>query len=188
MKKIISAAYFVVIWFSANAMQVIYSHDGITSGSTIRECPSQGVSRSTGNVIVGLHALTDLQRMDCGWYRVVQTANPDTNHIWIATNYTFTAEGTASPIWVERKQKIRAAKYSKYAIIVRLESVEAEGGSNKWDVVKGVLEQSKLMDKWNSCTYISADDVNFIAIKSHIQATLGLTEKELAAWLENCKY
>ena len=69
MKRILSIALIALSFVAATADQFMFSRDGVKPGSSLRELPSQGIDLQTGRVIVGLHALDDIGRMACGWYR-----------------------------------------------------------------------------------------------------------------------
>lgn len=169
--------------------QFMFSADGVTSGSSLRDLPSQGVNLKTRQVVIGLHALPNSERVKCGWYQLDYQQKPDTNHYWKATNYVFQADGTVRNNWTEYTPKARPERYSKLSIIERLEQMNgSEEGRNKWTEVKAKIEDLGLMDKWNACTYIQGDDPNFVAAKPMIAAFLGMTEKQLDDWLSNCRY
>lgn len=163
-------------------IQFMYSPDGVTQGSGLRSLPSQGVSRTTGRIVVGLHALTDDVRADCGWYRYTEVPRPDTNHYWRVTNYLFRAEGTVENIWSQYTPKPRAVNYCKADIISGL----AELG--KWEDLKAAIENADMMDLWNAATFIPADDPRFIVAKPLVMQILGMTEKQLDDFLKGCIY
>lgn len=178
--------------FSAGAElrdKFMFSADGVTKGSSLRELPSQGVNLVTHQVVIGLHALPNSERVKCGWYQLDYQYKPDTNHYWKATNYVFRADGTVRNTWTEYRPLARPMKYSKLSIIERLEQMNgSEEGRNKWTEVKAKIEEAGLMDKWNACTYIQGNDPNFVAAKPMIAAFLGMTEKQLDDWLSSCVY
>ena len=178
--------------FSAGAElrdKFMFSADGVTKGSSLRELPSQGVNLVTHQVVIGLHALPNSERVKCGWYQLDYQQKPDTNHYWKATNYVFRADGTVRNTWTEYRPPARPMKYSKLSIIERLEQMNgSEEGRNKWTEVKAKLEEMGLLDKWNACTYIQGNDPNFVAAKPMISAFLGMTEKQLDDWLSKCVY
>jgi hypothetical protein len=64
----------IVIVFSlvlgARAEQYVFVRDGAVQ-SAPRELPSAGISRDTGETLLGLHARDDATRAACGWFRVV---------------------------------------------------------------------------------------------------------------------
>lgn len=178
--------------FSAGAElrnQFMFSVDGVTKGSGLRELPSQGVNLVTHQVVIGLHALPNSERVKCGWYQLDYQQKSDTNHYWKATNYVFRADGTVRNTWTEYRPRVRPMKYSKLSIIERLEQMNgSEEGRNKWTEVKAKIEELGLMDKWNACTYIQGNDPTFVAAKPMIAAFLGMTEKQLDDWLSKCVY
>lgn len=181
MKKLMMIA-FALAAAVLTADQYMFSRDGAKPGSGLRELPSQGVELTTGRVVVGLHALDDMRRMACGWYRYEANQKPDTNHYWRVTNYVFSATGTVRAVWAEYKPKVRPLRYSKLDILEKL----AEMG--KWAQVKAAMEASGYLDRWNACTYIAADNERFLAIKPAIAQILGVTEKQLDDMLQECIY
>ena len=182
MKRMFTIVIAALAVFGALADQYMFSRDGITKGSGLRELPSQGVELATGRVVVGLHALDDLSRMACGWYRYEANPQPDTNHYWRVTNYVFSATGTVAAVWTQYTPKVRPLCYSKLDILEKL----AEMG--KWADVKAAMESSGYLDRWNACTYIAADNERFLAIKPAMAEILGVTEKQLDDMLEECVY
>lgn len=192
MKKIIVSVFalaFALVAVAELRQQFMFSSDGVTPGSSLRDLPSQAVNLETHAVVIGLHALPNSERVKCGWYQLDYQAKPDTNHYWRATNYVFNAEGTVRNVWTQFTPKPKAERYSKLSIIERLEQMNGSAeGRNKWTEVKAKIEEMGLMDKWNACTYIQGDDPNFVAAKPMISAFLGMTDKELDDWLSKCRY
>lgn len=181
MKKLMMIAFAMVAAVLA-ADQYMFSRDGAKPGSGLRELPSQGVELATGRVVVGLHALDDMRRMACGWYRYEANAKPDTNHYWRVADYVFSATGTVRAVWAEYKPKAKQLRYSKLDILEKLADM------GKWSDVKAAMEASGYMDRWNACTYIAADNERFLAIKPAIARILGVTEKQLDDMLQECIY
>ena len=181
MKKLMMIA-FALAAAVLTADQYMFSRDGAKPGSGLRELPSQGVELATGRVVVGLHALDDMRRMACGWYRYEANAKPDTNHYWRVTNYVFSATGTVRAVWAEYKPKAKQLRYSKLDILEKLADM------GKWSDVKAAMEASGYMDRWNACPYIAADNERFLAIKPAIARILGVTEKQLDDMLQECIY
>lgn len=177
--------------FSAGAElrnQFMFSADGVTKGSGLRELPSQGVNLVTHQVVIGLHALPNSERVKCGWYQLDYQQKPDTNHYWKATNYVFQTDGTVRNTWTEYRPPARPMKYSKLSIIERLEQMNGSEGRNKWTEVKAKIEEMGLLDKWNACSYIQGNNPTFVAAKPMIADFLGMTEKQLDDWLSKCVY
>ena len=182
MKRLLAIGIAAFAVLGAMADQYMFSRDGVTRGSGLRELPAQGVELATGRVIVGLHALDDMGRVACGWYRYEANAKPDTNHYWRVTNYVFSATGTVSAVWAQYTPPARPLRYSKLEILEKL----AEMG--KWAQVKAAMEASGYLDRWNACTYIAADNERFLAMKPAIAEILGVTEKQLDEMLKECLY
>lgn len=169
----------------ANALLAVYSSDGATAGSSVRECPSQGVDLATGKVVVGLLGLSDARRAACGWYRVADAA-PGAG--WRATNVVFSADGTCRRLWAERKAPARPARYSKLAIVRALKAMDAGDGATKWDALKAKMDALGILDEWSVCTWIAGDDPAFVAAKPQLAAFLGMTEAALDEMLGECLY
>lgn len=188
MKKLVTIAICLSALLSL-ADQFMFSADGVTKGSGLRECPSQAVDLKTGEVVVGLHALTDAQRASCGWYRFVPVPKPDTNHYWRVKSYVFAPVGTVSQVWEQYTPPAKKLKYSKLSIIEKLEAMNGQNGfANKWEEVKAAITASGFIDKWNACTFIAADDPNFLAIKPALASILQMTDKQLDDVLSSCQY
>lgn len=188
MKKLVSIAICLFALMSL-ADQFMFSSDGVKRGSGLRECPSQAVDLKTGEVVVGLHSLTDSQRASCGWYRFVPVPKPDTNHYYRVKSYVFAPGGTVSQVWEQYTPKPRKLKYSKLSIIKKLESMNGTNGfSTKWEEVKASITATGYIDKWNACTYIAADDPDFLAIKPALASILQMTIKQLDDVLSSCQY
>lgn len=190
MKKLVIIAISAVALVSVAELrqQFMFSSDGTTPGSSLRELPSQGVNLETHQVVIGLHALPNSERVKCGWYQLDFQQKPDTNHYWKATNYVFQADGTVRNHWTEYAPPVRPEHYSKLSIIERLEQMNDDSHGNKWLAMKAKIEEMGLLDKWNACTYIQADDANFVSAKPMIASFLGMTSKELDDWLAKCIY
>ena len=168
----------------------IYSNDGTTVGSSPRELPTQGVSLSTGKVVVGLLSLGDAERADCGWYRIVTTSHPEaqSNEYYTVTSYNFT-NYTAETVWTCKWHKVTPTKYSKLSIITALKTVNGSAGdANAWISVKKAIEAADLMDEWNACTYLSTDNALFAAIKAQASAITGMSESQIDELLKSCIY
>lgn len=168
----------------------VFSADAVTAGSSPRELPTQGVSLTTGKVVVGLHALDDAGRADCGWYRYSPGVKPEahSNEVWkvdgyIFTNYTATAQYTCS--W----RKVKPRRFSKLSIITELEKLPgAQGDASAWVTVRNAISARGLMDKWNACTYIEENHEVFSEYKAQIAAIAGLSVAEIDEILSRCIY
>jgi len=172
------------------ADKFIYSGDGATVGSSPRELPTQGVSLTTGKVVVGLYSLDDAGRADCGWYRIVETPHPEaqSNEYYTVTGYTFT-NYTAQTNWACNWRPVEPVRYSKLAIITALKTLNGSNGdANAWISVKKAIEAADLMDEWNACTYLATDNALFAALKAQAAAITGMSEAQVEAVLRECVY
>lgn len=180
----------VLISAAIAADSFIFSSDAHTVGSSPRELPTQGVSLTTGKVVVGLHALDDSGRADCGWYRIVTTPHPaaQSNEYYTVTGYNFT-NYTAETVWTCRWRKVTPTKYSKLAVITALKTLPgANGDANAWISVKKAIQAADLMDEWNACTYLATDNALFAALKAQAVTITGMTEAQVEAVLKECVY
>ena len=177
--------------FSAD--RFIFTRDGATVGSSPSALPTQGANLKTGLVVVGLHALTDAERAECGWYRIADTTRPvaQSNEVWRVIGYTFAAptNGLCTAQWACTWRKVAPKRYSKLDVITALKTVNgASGDANAWIGVKKAIQAADLMDEWNAATYLAEDNALFLAIKAQAAALTGLSEAQIAALLDKCIY
>lgn len=174
------------------ADRFIFSRDAATAGSSPSALPTQGVNLASGRVVVGLHALSDAERADCGWYRIADTTRPvaQSNEVWRVSGYTFNAptNGLCTATWTCSWRQLPAKRYSKLDIITTLKSVNCGDGANAWARVKAAIESADLMDEWNAATYLAEDNPLFVAVKAQAAAITGLSEAQIAALLDKCIY
>ena len=190
MKHIALFALSASLALSAHALQVVFSADGKTAGSSPRECPSQGVELATGKVVVGLHALSDARRAACGWYRLVATSRPTTpkSVVSVATKPTLSPTSVFSPILEPRPARVRLVRYSKLLIVRALKAMPNADGTTKWDTLEAKMGELGILDEWNASAWISGDDPVFVSAKPKVAAFLGIAESELDALLSKCPY
>ena len=192
MKKLALAALAARAAFSIRAAdRFVFSSDGATVGSSPRELPTQGVSLASGQVVVGLHALGDERRAECGWYRVLPGEKPvaESNEVWRVSGYTFSTNGTATAQYSCTWRKVQPKTYSKLAVITALKSLPGlNGDANAWTSVKRAIEEADLADEWNACTYLAEDNALFAALKARAAAMTGLSEDEIEEVLSKCLY
>lgn len=190
MRKTASLLLAAVVCGAFAADKYIYSNDGSTVGSSPSALPTQGVSLSTGKVIVGLHALSDAERAACGWYRIADTTRPvaQSNEVWRVSGYSFNVptNGLCTAEWECSWRQLPPKRYSKLDIITTLKSVNCGDGANAWARVKAAIESADLMDEWNAATYLAEDNPLFVAVKAQAAAITGLSEAQIAALLDKC--
>jgi len=165
---------------AAAADKFVFSSDGQTAGSAARELPTQGVSLTTGRVIVGLHALGDAERADCGWYRVVPGERPTahSNEVWRVSGYSFDAGGTCAPTWECFWRKVKPRTFSKMRIVAALKT------AGVWPQVKAWMEEADLYDLYLAAQDFAEDDPNFLAGRAALQQLLGWTDEQVEAVLQ----
>lgn len=191
MKRLIGVAVLACSIMVSEGFQVVFSKDGKTVGSSARECPTQGVDIGSGKVVVGLHAVTDLRRAACGWYRLIPTEVPTaTNGVrYVVGGYEFLEDGTCKAVYRGVTVKPKSVRYSKLAIIRKLKAIPSEDGSGtKWDELKAKLTEMGLLDEFISCSWIAGDDETFVAAKPKLAAFLGMEESDLESMLSECLY
>ena len=145
----------------------IFSADGINAGSAPRELPSQGIDRETGQVVVGLHALTDAQRARCGWYRITPGTHPaaQSNEYWKVTGYAFGADGTATQQYGRGWRKVKVRTWTPLAI--------KRACGERWPAVKAALEAADIYEDFVMAQELREDDVAFRQGYSWACATYG---------------
>ena len=166
---------------SAAADLFIFSADGVEVGSKPRELPSQGYNRTTGQVVVGLHARTDAERAACGWWRVIPTERPEaqSNEVWRVGGYDF-GGGCATQKWSCTWRKVKPVKYSRLSIYMALAQL------GKWETAKAWMESQGLYTAFMLAQEISSDHPQFVAVKSQVAVVLGLTDAQVDAILKEC--
>ena len=167
---------------SAAADLFVFSADGVEVGSKPRELPSQGYNRTTGQVVVGLHARTDAERPACGWWRIVETPKPGivfSNEYWAVTGYTFT-NSVAYQAWGRKWRAVKPVKSSRLAIYMALKEL------GKWDAAEAFMRANGLYEPFMFAQEISSDHPQFVAVKAQVAAALGLTIEQVDALLKEC--
>lgn len=167
---------------SAAADLFIFSADGVEVGSKPRELPSQGYNRTTGQVVVGLHARTDAERAACGWWRIVKTPKPGivfSNEYWAVTGYTFT-NSVAYQAWGKKWRKVRPVKYSRLSIYAVLSHL------GKWELAEAWMKEQGLYTAFMLAQEISSDHPLFMTVKAQVAEALGLTQEQVDALLKEC--
>lgn len=168
---------------AAAADLFIFSADGVEVGSKPRELPSQGYNRTTGQVVVGLHARGEAERAACGWWRIVETPKPGlvvSNEYWAVTGYTFT-NSVAYQAWGRRWRKVVPRRFSKMLIVAAL---TREG---VWPQVKAWIDAQGLTDLYLAAQDFAEDNAYFAQGKAAIQAALGWTEAQVEAILKEAE-
>lgn len=184
MKKfiVIIAAFLAIV---AVADQYIFSADGVAVGSSPRDLPSQGVRLSDGSVIVGLQALTDAQRVECGWYRLLPLADDPkpvsvSNETYRVKGYTFAATGTAKRVWMPYVKPVKTIRYSKLKIYEKLVKM------GYWPSVKAWLNEQNLWEAFLIAQDVASDNVQFVQGLTYIVKQLGLTDEQVREFFADC--
>lgn len=173
--------------FAVLADQYIFSTDGMTAGSSPRELPTQGVSLSSGVVVVGLGVVDVARRVDCGWYKYSAGQKPEahSNEVWRIDGYTFDAtNGTATAkykcVWIKPKPKTYSKIRLKIAIakIGKLEALEA--WLKSFDVESGY----SAYEAWIDAQEIADDFEGFGEFREAAKTALGVTEEQAVAILK----
>ena len=133
----------------------LFSADGTTAGSSPRELPSQGLDRETGQVVVGLHALTDAQRARCGWYRIVPGTHPEaqSNEYWKVSGYAFDAGGLATEQYTRGWKRVKVRTWTPLAI--------KRACGDKWATVKSALQGADIYEDFMIAQELREDDAAF---------------------------
>lgn len=164
----------------------IYSPDGKKMGSGARALPVQAVNLSTGKLVLNLQNLDDVARAQCGWYRILPYGGTlASNQVFVATNYIFTAAGTADPIGVVKDKPVPTYHYSKYKIY--LETVKL----GKWEALEQWMKDTTVEGvnfhmAWTLADYIDSSDPLFNHGVALAAAAMDMNRDEVLALLERC--
>ena len=189
MKKLmlVAAAVAASVITTFGATQYIYSSDGVTAGSGARALPVQAVNLKTGKVVLGLQRLTDAERVECGWYRIVPfSGEVGTNQYFVCTNYTFNATGTADQIGVIKDKPKMVTKYSKLAIYQEVCKLGKWAALEKW-MQDTTISNVNLYQAWTYAQYLTDANELFAAAKEAAGTAMGLTPAEVDELLAKCE-
>ena len=187
MRRFLISACAAIAAASLFAAQYIFSTDGATAGSSPRELPTQGVSLSTGRVVVGLGAVSVAQRVDCGWYQYSAGQKPEahSNEVWRIDGYTFdVTNGTATAhykcSWIKPKPKT----YSKIRLKIAIAKIGKLDALESWLKSFEVETGYSAYDAWIDAQEIADDFEGFAQFREAAKVALGVTEEQAVAILK----
>lgn len=192
MKKIIVSLCAVGLAVGSFAGEkYVFSSDAAKAQSGERQLPMQGVNLKTGKVVLGLPRLSDPEKAECGWYRVIPFEFPVgvTNKVFKKTGYTFSQDdGTATQVGetYDKPVVITVQKYSKLKIY------EAAAKLNKWAALEAwmqetTIENVNLYQAWQMASYITDHNDLFTQAKTAAATAMGMTVAEVDELLKNCE-
>ena len=170
-----------------NTFKFIFSADGATPGSPLRDLPTQGVRLSDGKVIVGLHALPTAARVDCGWYQYNPGNKPvaQSNEVWRVSGYAFDAtNGTATAQYACSWRKVPAKTYSKIRLKLAIAELGKLAALEAWLGSFEVKPGYTALAAWNDAQEISDAFEGFAQFREAAKTALGVTEEQCKAVLD----
>lgn len=162
----------------------LFSADATNPGSSPRALPSQGRDLESGEVVVGLHALTPPERARCGWYEIVEgdRPTPGADGRVVVSGYAFSrADGTAVEQYEVRPHVSPPRRYSKFAIVVALKE------RGVWPQVLQWIQAADIYDEYLAAQEFSEDNPYFAAGLEALRPVIGLTPEEIAEILESAR-
>ena len=178
------AAFFILLAIGASAApQWVFSPDGTNAVGGARPCPVQGVSLTTGKVVVGLNALDAAAQVDCGYWPLVVPPRPAqvSNELYRAGGYILErANLRAVQRWTPYVPKPMPIDYSKrklYREFMRL---------GVWPQVKAYMEQAGAWEDWEYATTLESTDPLMVAAVEAVRSMLGYTDAQMREVLSKC--
>lgn len=168
---------------AAAGPQWVFSPDGTNVVGSPRPCPVQGVSLTTGRVIVGLNALGAAAQVDCGYWPLVVPPRPAqvSNELYRAGGYVLEAAALrAVQRWTPYVPKPRPVEYSKRKLY------RAFSALGVWDRVKAYMQQAGVLEDWDYATTLEASDPLMAAAVEAVRSMLGYTDQQMQEILKQC--
>lgn len=176
---------FAILIFIASAvpaadMYVFCGTNNATSGSP-RPLPVQGVSLTSGKVLVGLPARSRVEIADCGWFRVSDIPRPVSvsNELYRLVGYR--RDGLdAVPVFAAYIPKARPVEYSRrllYREFMRL---------GVWDKVQSWMQAQGVWEDFLFATTLESDDALMVGAIKALPSVAGITDAELKEVLSRC--
>ena len=164
----------------------VYSRDGTNATLSARATlPVQGVSLSTGEVVVGLPNLGPAAWVDCGYWptRLTPKPVPVSNEVYQVGGWILDrAVPEATPIWTPRVPPVRPkGDYSKRKVYLALKQLGA------WDAAKAWMQSSGCWEDWEYATTLEERDPLIQAAVPALSSALGLPEARIWEILDQCR-
>lgn len=165
---------------SAADMYVFCGTNSAAVGSP-RPLPVQGVSLTSGKVLVGLPARSRVEIADCGWFRALDVARPASvsNELYRLVGYR--RDGLdAVPVFAAYIPKARPVEYSRrllYREFMRL---------GVWDKVQAWMQSQGVWEDFLFATTLESDDALMVGAIKALPAVIGITDAQLREVLSRC--
>lgn len=178
------AAFLAILALGSSAAPSwVFSADGTNVVGSPRPCPVQGVSLSTGRVVVGLNALGAAEQVDCGYWPLTIPPKPAqvSNEQYRAGGYLLErAALRAVQRWTPYVPKPRPIEYSKRKLY------RAFAGLGVWERVKAYMQQAGVLEDWEYATTLESTDPLMTAAVEAVRAMLGYTPAQMQEVLDQC--
>lgn len=178
------AAFLAILALGSSAgPSWVFSADGTNVVGSPRPCPVQGVSLSTGRVIVGLNALGAVEQVDCGYWPVTRNPAPTpvSNEQYRVSGWALDRAGLrALQVWKPYVPKPRPIDYSKRKLFREFTRLGV------WPQVKAYMEQAGAWEDWEYATTLESTDPLMIAAVDAVRQLLGYTTAQMQEVLDRC--
>lgn len=186
MKKLALLASFCILHSAlciAENPQWVFSPDGTNTVGSPRPCPVQGVSLTTGRVVVGLNALGPAEQIECGYWPLVVPPRPAqvSNELYRAGGYVLErAALRAVQQWTPYVPKTRPVEYSKRKLY------RAFSALGVWERVKAYMAAADVLEDWEYATTLESTDPLMAAAVEAVRSMLGYTDAQMQEILKQC--
>lgn len=164
-----------------NAQSFVFFGTNTTAQMSARPLPVQGVSLTTGKVVVGLPARSRIEIADCGWYEVAPIVKPTaySNEVYRISGWK--REGLQAVAVFKRSYKpAKPIEYSKRLLYRELVAIGA------WEGVKAYLEANGMWEDFILATTLESTDPLLMKALEALPASAGIEARTLAEILEKC--
>jgi hypothetical protein len=158
-----------VVLASPAAPLYVFSADGLVPGSAPRVLPTQGRSRTTGEVVVGLGLVSASTRADCGWYEFVADTNTAPVGYVVASNVVTIGGVYAAQHLYFIPRPFTSWEISKYKLCLSLAAL------GKLDAFQNLIAaDTQRQFLWDACQTLDRTNALVIAIEAAAPATFGV--------------
>lgn len=149
--------------------------------SSARPLPVQGVSLTTGKVVVGLPQRSRVEVADCGWYKIKSADKPVaySNEVYRLAGYR--REGLdAVPFYSRSFKPVVPVEYSRRLLYREFVTLGA------WDKVRDWMQSQGVWEDFLFATTLESDDALMVGAIKAIPGVIGITEAQLKEILSRC--
>lgn len=165
----------------ASGANYVYCGTNSTAIGSPRPLPIQGVSLTTGKVVVGLPYRSRIEIADCGWYEVAPIVKPTaySNEVYRISGWK-REDLQAIAVFSKSFKAIKPVEYSKRLLYRELDALGV------WESVKAYLEAQGLWEDFILATTLESDDPLLQKALEALPSAAGLDKNTLAEILSKC--